>query len=460
MVNVRGRQNQDRSQRSGYVYRPRSVEDVKARAERTGGRFDSPFKQGIDLWRPKAGDNLIRILPPTWEDADHYAYTAWMHKWIGPDNSNYLCPRKMLGKACAVCDAAREAKDAGEKDEEKALNPSEALLTWILDRDADDPAHPYLYQMSWTMDRDIAALCYNKRSGKILNIDDPDDGYDLTLKRSGTGLKTKYFGLAIDRDPSPITDDPKEYDEIMEYIQENQIPDILKFYDNDYLIRVLEGTQQAKDPDLDKEDRGGRSKRGEDEEDAREHFSRTRRGREEPAEEPEDRSTRRSRRDEAPEEPERPSRGRRAAEPEEESPRGSRGSRRSGSEDEEAPDEDVRPTQRSRDTEDRPERPTRSGDTTREDRGSRRSRDPIDEAHERVGKKLDDKLDEVRGRRNRDGDAYEDARPTSRRRSSDEAGGDDPPFEPDEPEVRPSRSRREEPAPRERETRPMRRERR
>lgn len=243
-----------KSKAKGFQYKPRTADQVKGRATRKSSRYDSIFKQGFDSYRPKQGDNLIRYLPPTWDDADHYGYTAFVHRGIGPDNATYLCPRKMLNKPCPICEAQKDAKDAGEAEEAAALNVAERIISWVVDRDADDPEKPLIYDTSWTQDRDIVSLCVNERSGEILMIDHPDKGFDVTIKRTGTGMKTKYYGYAVARDDSPIHDSEKVQDEILDYIKENPIPDTLNFYDYDYLKGVLSGNVAAKDEVLDEEE--------------------------------------------------------------------------------------------------------------------------------------------------------------------------------------------------------------
>ena len=274
MVSRSDRGPRKSSGKTGFSYKPRDPAKLRERSERKGGNFDSIFKPGFDSWRPKEGDNLIRILPPTWDDFDHYGYEIWVHRRIGADDSMYLCLSKMKDKHCPICDAAKAAKDGGEDEEFKALRATNAFVVWILDRDEKDEL-PMLWQMSWTQDRDVAALGFNKRSGNILAIDHPDEGYDLTIKRTGSGLRTKYFGLSFDRDPSPISVKEKKQDEILEYITENPVPSVLHFYDAEYLDKVLNGTQDTKDEDLDdakdkdeprSRKRGDEEAKGEDEE--------------------------------------------------------------------------------------------------------------------------------------------------------------------------------------------------
>lgn len=238
------------AKRSGFVYTPRDPKLIKDRAERSGGRFDSIFKAGADVFRPKTGSNVIRILPPTWEDADHYAYAIYVHRNIGPDNSTYLCLNKHGKGKCPVCAEVKLLKDAGETEDAKQIQITEQFVCWICDRDADDHM-PALYALSWTMDRDIAALCTDERTNETLVIDHDDLGYDVTIKRSGTGFKTKYFGLAIAREQSPVHDDRRDQDEVLAYIHDNPVPTMLNFYSFDYISNVMSGTGQEVDGELD-----------------------------------------------------------------------------------------------------------------------------------------------------------------------------------------------------------------
>jgi hypothetical protein len=244
-----------KSKKQGFQYKPRTADQVKERASRKSARFDSIYKSGFDQFRLKQGDNLFRYLPPTWDDADHYGYTVFVHYGIGPDNAPYLCLRKMLNKACPICEASKAAKDAGEADEAKELQAAERVVSWVLDRDADDPERPMIFECSWTQDQNITSLCVNERTGEILMIDHPDKGYDVTVKRAGkTKTNTKYYGQQVAREDSPIHDDERAQDEILDYVKENPIPDILNYHDYDYIAAVMSGTVAEKDTEVEKDD--------------------------------------------------------------------------------------------------------------------------------------------------------------------------------------------------------------
>lgn len=265
MVNRRfGKKLVQKKKASGFVYRPRSAETIKKRAERQGGRFDSPFTGNFDTFTPKQGENNIRILPPSWDGAhEDYGYTVWMHGWVGADGSSYLCPAKTvlpealakelkLSKKCPICNAAKRARDDNDDDEMRQLTATEKVICWIIDRD-DEPS-PKLWTISWSMDREINAQCYDrKKPDRALLLDHPDEGYDLQFRRTGVKLNTRYIGLKLDREPSGISEDPEVQEDILTFVQENPIPDLLKFYDTDYLENVISGTAEEKDEELDEE---------------------------------------------------------------------------------------------------------------------------------------------------------------------------------------------------------------
>jgi hypothetical protein len=268
-------QRKDKTKKSkGFVYKGRSAETIKKIAEQSGGRFDSILKGGTDTFTPHVGENTVRILPPTW-DSDYFGLTVWVHSRIGEDNSTYLCLKKMKGKDCPICAAAKEAKDDGEEDEAKALRNNERFLYYVIDRKEKEPS-PAVWNASWTQNRDIADACRNMKTGKVLLIDHPGRRLRPLVPAHRSGLKTKYGAPQVDRDKSPISDDDDEQTEILETIEANPLPDLLHYYDAEYLEKVLSGGGK-KDEELDDDEDGDeeekpskRKKRGDDDEDEEE----------------------------------------------------------------------------------------------------------------------------------------------------------------------------------------------
>jgi hypothetical protein len=391
---------------SGFKYKKRTAESVKKRADQSGGNFDSPVKSGFDMWRPKSGENVIRILPPTWDDFDHYGYDVFMHRFIGSDSSNYICANKMKGKHCPACAEAKSAKDGGEDDEAKALAFQKRCWVWIIDRD-DKSETPQIWDMSWAQDRDIAGLSHFK-SGKVLLIDHPDDGYDIIVKKTGSGLKTKYH-FNIERDASPISDDDDKQEEILNFIQENPIPTTLNFFSAEHIEKKLAGTTEEKDRDLDDDEdedkprkkRAGRRDADEDEDEA------PKKKKKRPVEddEDEDETPRRRRKSEDDEdEDDAPKRKKKRVDPDEdededERPKKKRKPDPDEDEDEERPKKKKRPVEDDEDEDERPKKKKRPAEDDDED---------------------EDDAPKKKKRRDPDEDEDEDERPKKKKRPADD----------------------------------------
>jgi hypothetical protein len=243
--------------RSRFKYVPRDTASVQKRATQSGGMYDTFFDSRFMKFVPDAGFNCIRVLPPGWESPEHFGYDYYLHSQIGPDNSQYLCLEKMAdlakekgleGGRCPICEERRKLEREGETEEANQLKAAHRVGVWIIDRNNERDG-PKFYDMSWSFDKDIAALQINKRTGEAIMIDDPDDGFDFEFQREGKGLNTRYIGKQIARQSSPISDDQKQQDAWLEFIGDHPIPEVLNFYSYDYLVKVFMGGIAKKEED-------------------------------------------------------------------------------------------------------------------------------------------------------------------------------------------------------------------
>lgn len=352
-----------------FKYEGRSAESIKKEAAAASGSYDDYMKAGTQKFKPRDGDNAIRILPPGWEDkrpveqggwGDSWGVTLWVHGNIGVDRANYLCPQKMTGEPCAICDARQEVLD--DKEEADALRPSKRTGVWLIDRYAEKDGPQFWSMPQQQIAGEILQRSIDRKTGAAVLIDHPDDGYDVLFRKTGVQRNTDYTAVEIDRDPSYLCENTKTQDKWLEFIVEHNLPSMFNFFTYEYLEKVVRGQASRKESDKDdrQEDRGGRGGRGRSDE--KEDRGRSRGGREES-------SSRRSSREEEPDTAEKEDRGgrRTSREPEPEE----RSSRRGGDDDRgrgrgRDPEPQERSSRRGRDEDkDEPE--------AKEDRGGRRS---------------------------------------------------------------------------------------
>lgn len=240
------KKKRSKGKKGGFKYKSRSKESWEKRAEQSGYSRRSMFKEGVTIFRPKDGDNLIRIFPPTFEDAEHYGLEIFVHYGIGPDRDSFLCPNKMLNQPCPVCEERSRAMNDDDKEYADKLNPKKRVLTYVLDRDEEEKGNQ-LWSMPWTLDADITTLAVDKRTGEVLDVDDPEDGYDVEFMKRGKGRNTEYAGVAIARRKSELGDE-----DALEAVVEMPLDETLVYFEYDDIAQVFGGS--APDREEEEED--------------------------------------------------------------------------------------------------------------------------------------------------------------------------------------------------------------
>jgi len=251
------RRGGDEGGKGRFKYRSRSEDQLKRRQEQ-GSRGAGFLKGDHDRFTPHKGENVVRILPPTWDEAEHFGYDAWVHYGIGPDNSSFLCPHKMKGEECPICEERARADAAGDEEYARQLAPSHRVLYWVIDRD-NEKNGPLIWTAPWaSIDKEITAQVKDSRTGEILEIDHPDHGYDIEFLKEGERDRTKYTGIRISRHESELGRNAEEW---LELVQENPLPDLLVFSDYDDIAKAFGGGKSNVKKSRDEDDGSRPSRR-------------------------------------------------------------------------------------------------------------------------------------------------------------------------------------------------------
>jgi hypothetical protein len=399
--------DRDDKKRSRFQYERRSKEDVKEQANQRSGSFDSYVSEKVKMYKARDGKNLIRILPPTWDDAKFYSHEIWVNYGIGADQQTYLSLSKMKGERDPLEEARREAESDGEKKVADALAPKKRKGMWVIDRYAEEEG-PLFWAAPFTFDKDLANLCVDEDTGELLYLDDPEEGHDVRFYKEGTGRNTGYPASRMKiMKSTPLSDDQDTMDEWLAYITENPIPDILQYYDYEHIKAVFGGVTRQDDDDDDKK---GKSRRGRDKDDDDEKPARRTRVRGTKDEDDDDKkSSKRSSRDDDDDKEER------------------RSSRRSSKDDDDEKDDRKSSTRvRGRRDDDEDDKKDK-GSSRRRVREEEEEEDKDDRKSSKRSSRDDDDDDDKKSskRSSRDKDDDEDDRKSSRRSSKDDDDDDD-----------------------------------
>lgn len=204
--------------------------------------FDTVIKRDFPTFSPSEGSHIMRVMPATWPDAKSYKFTIWVHYSIGTANTQYLCPSKMLGNKCPICESQAEMSRRGNTEEAKKLRPARRAVIWLLDRNNEEEG-PIVWSMPWEqMGLSLRTISKDRRTGAFIAIDHPYNGYDIGFDISGKPPFLKYTGHGILQPPTPLHDSPEITELWLDFVVQNPVPETLNYYDYDHLKEVHQGT--------------------------------------------------------------------------------------------------------------------------------------------------------------------------------------------------------------------------
>lgn len=262
-----------------FVYRgkDRTADDISKKAKESTRDYDGVFKPGLSVYKPKEGENCVRILPSADPEHPDWDLVIHTHYNVGPGNARYLCLSKMKEEDCPICDAL----SSFDEDEQDQLRVQKGSVCWVIDRD-NEKAGPQLWSIPFTKVRnEIYERSVDKKSRTPILIDDPEEGFDVSFFRKGTDQRTQYSGVEVSREPSSLHDNPKTQDRWLSYVTEHPLMDCLNFFEAEYIKKVLFG-KAAKKKDEDDEDEAPSTRRRlkrEEDEDEEAEAPRSRRSR-------------------------------------------------------------------------------------------------------------------------------------------------------------------------------------
>lgn len=166
-------------------------------------------KGSADRWKPQTGQNAVRFLPPMVGKKSPFSvqYQHWITNAEGkrvPMN----CARMMAKQPCACCekmDRLQKTGNAADFDAAELLKPKLSVSANLIDRD-NMLKGVQVYSFGKSVLDQLVKIRKDPRGGG--DFTDPDDGFDILIDKSGSGMKTEYRVTAA-RDTTPLHDDPE-----------------------------------------------------------------------------------------------------------------------------------------------------------------------------------------------------------------------------------------------------------
>lgn len=208
------------------------------------GNRDFIFKEKVTNFQARDGENIVRLLPATWDDAFFPWYEAHIHYQIGANNGQFLCLARMLNKACPICEEAKKLADRNEPEEVVRLcYPQQRAIAYLIDRQ-DTAKGPQVWVMPFKkVAQEILTISFKRASGEAVFVDDVQEGWDIIFNKTGKLIKTQYSGVRKDDEPSILHTDEATMEKWLNQVTTKNIPSLLKFQSYEHIKAALYGTE-------------------------------------------------------------------------------------------------------------------------------------------------------------------------------------------------------------------------
>lgn len=170
------------------------IEKLRRKLAETQERMSGGSIGDFKFWKPKPGRNVIRILPPKPGSEDFYSEARVRYN-VGPNKKMVVVPIND-NEPCPIKDFVDALFKTGDKDDEKLAKRMRATTRYyfnIIDRSLEEGDEGYgevmVFGCGASIFTDVLGLIVDPDYG---DITDPENGYDIIITRTGTGLDTEY----------------------------------------------------------------------------------------------------------------------------------------------------------------------------------------------------------------------------------------------------------------------------
>lgn len=212
----------------------------------------------MNWWRPKPGNNTVRILPSV-DPEDIFFFPTARHK---VDEDYYYClhydkdDTTGRGKKCPICETRKRLFRSGDPTLikiAKDIKAKKQFLMNLVDRDpTGDPAKVFIFAAGVKINDKICSSMLDEN----IDISDVEKGYDFLVKKED-GPKTEngtfpsYDNSKAKRQSSPLHDDAEVVQKILEArndlksVPRFDTPEVLQDAIDSYIKNLTEGSSKS-----------------------------------------------------------------------------------------------------------------------------------------------------------------------------------------------------------------------
>lgn len=170
-------------------------------------------KQQQGRFKLVEGENTIRILPRIGSKKSQAPFFEYLvHRDVGPNKRFVRCGKNLHGDGeCWLCDKKIPDLESSGKSSKRQLAASlqakEQFVVQVasVDPDSGKMTGPFLWAVSTGGARSLSARLLGVLKTPKRDYVDPVKGYNMTIERTGTGMRDTIYGQIItDEEPSEV----------------------------------------------------------------------------------------------------------------------------------------------------------------------------------------------------------------------------------------------------------------
>lgn len=196
-----------------------------------------------EYWKPEDGKNVVRVLPAV--EGDEFYKEVYTHYNVGADEKSVICG-KTEERDCPICKEIEKLKKGSKTDKELADSMRCKKAYYIQVITPDDPDTPKLYPAPQTVFKNILDIILDPDYGDITDI---EEGREITIERTGKGLKTKYTVL-----PKPKISSLDNWEELKENMVNFADWDYAKCKSDEEMMAIYNSEDLDEEEDFEEDD--------------------------------------------------------------------------------------------------------------------------------------------------------------------------------------------------------------
>jgi hypothetical protein len=191
----------------------------RARYEKESGA-NTTFVR-IPFFKVGQGTTKIRVMPgqePGSVDKDFFVL-VYMHYKVSPTKPTVpvVCAKtKDPRNRCIICDyvkTLRDSEDAGDRQLAEDMGQRMKYAMGVVPLEGEDKGKQMVFMAPKVIWSKIIALGGDSEYGDVTN---PYEGFDLRIKKEGSGKKGTNYDCTPVRNPSPIAETPEEIQKMLD----------------------------------------------------------------------------------------------------------------------------------------------------------------------------------------------------------------------------------------------------